>query len=100
MSTRPADRVWECMPGNAWQRVLGVDETCLILASGIRVVWRLGVEDVPNRHLRLRYTVAVKGVWMAWREGAMDLLTQDFDRPDLTKRIRNALAGQRHSMVM
>jgi hypothetical protein len=114
--SKVADRTWEFLRwDDEWTRVIAMDATTLVLASGEAVWWRrCELADcadgcgtcrregtwLPSTSVRVRYSVPIRDpegslVPMPWRKGYLDGLAQDMGHPEVTARIRDAQAAER-----
>ena len=101
MSNKPADRRWQARdPSGEWRFITGIEGPILVLTGGFRIRWQMfGGVNLPVSGLGLRYTVTVRGTWMAWKPGYMVLLAEDFDMPQLAGAIRAAQVEQRQERI-
>ena len=97
---KPAQRTWELLWQGEWTRIIGMDATAIVLASGHGVAWETQFgSGRPRGGLRTRYTVPVRDpegslVPMAWRPGQSDLvlLAQDLAGEEVAQTIRRRLS--------
>jgi len=96
-----ADRRWQYRCGDDdWVSITGIDDQFVLFTHSAGARWRNGswLPD-PDTAGRLRYTVPVRGTWMAWKPGDFVLLAKDFDRQDIAAHIRAAQVERRQAHV-
>jgi len=101
MTDKPADRRWQVRcPDGEWRFVRAIEGPTILCPGDFGVRWQaFGGVNLPVSGLELRYTVTVRGTWMAWKPGYMVLLAEDFGMLQLAEAIRAAQVEQRQERM-